>query len=179
MEFQLQHLSHIFSSVWRQLSCEKSLLVIYKILSLLVNKFLAEGKYSLLDRDNSMQPFQMQFSQKQKYFSQLFSKFLKSIWGFEHYQKRRPSQLMYFQNYRLRKMWLHHCLKSPVSESPSKSNMVNCSKHCWNLNGSIFTIFIDHCEGNWAAKIICEWYANSYNFFLTKWLPMTSILFLI
>ena len=94
-------------------------------------------------------------------------------------KKRRPSQLMYFQNYRLRKMWLHHCLKSPVSESPSKSNMVNCSKHCWNLNGSIFTIFIDHCEGNWAAKILCEWYANSYNFFLTKWLPMTSILFLI
>ena len=28
-------------------------------------------------------------------------------------------------------MWLDKCLKSPVSEDPSKSNMVNGPKYCW------------------------------------------------
>ena len=36
---------------------------------------------------------------------------------------------MYFQNYVLRKTWLDQCLKSPVSEDPSKSNMVNGPKY--------------------------------------------------
>ena len=36
---------------------------------------------------------------------------------------------MYFLNYGLRKTWLDQCLKSPLSEDPSKSNMVNALKH--------------------------------------------------
>ena len=32
---------------------------------------------------------------------------------------------MYFRNDRLRKTWLDKCLKSPVSEDPSTSDMVN------------------------------------------------------
>ena len=32
---------------------------------------------------------------------------------------------MYFRNYGLPKTWLDQCLKSPVSEYPTKSNMVN------------------------------------------------------
>ena len=32
---------------------------------------------------------------------------------------------MYFRNYGLPKTWLDQCLKSPVSEDPTKSNMVN------------------------------------------------------
>ena len=40
---------------------------------------------------------------------------------------------MYIQNYRLPKAWLDQCLKSPVSEDPTKSNMVNTPKHCSNL----------------------------------------------
>ena len=31
---------------------------------------------------------------------------------------------------------------------PLKSNMVNAPKHCGNLHGSTFTIFIDHFGGN-------------------------------
>ena len=41
---------------------------------------------------------------------------------------------MYFRNYGLPKTWLDQCLKSPVSENPTKSNMVNAPKHCANLN---------------------------------------------
>ena len=37
---------------------------------------------------------------------------------------------MYFRNYGLGKSWLDKCSKSPVSEDPSKSSMVNAPKHC-------------------------------------------------
>ena len=40
---------------------------------------------------------------------------------------------MYFRNYGLPKTWLDQCLKSPVSEDSTKSNMVNAPKHCTNL----------------------------------------------
>ena len=40
---------------------------------------------------------------------------------------------MYFRNYELQKTWLDQCLKSPVSEDPTKSNTVNAPKHCSNL----------------------------------------------
>ena len=40
---------------------------------------------------------------------------------------------MYFRNYGLPKTWLDQCLKSPFSENPTKSNMVNAPKHCSNL----------------------------------------------
>ena len=70
------------------------------------------------------------------------------------------------------------CLKNRVSKDPSTSNMVNGPKHCWNLNDSTFTIFIDRCEENHALKIFCDWYWKSSDCLLTHWLPMTSILFL-
>ena len=41
---------------------------------------------------------------------------------------------MYFRNYGLPKTWLDQYLKSPVSDDPTKSNMVNAPKHCTNLN---------------------------------------------
>ena len=40
---------------------------------------------------------------------------------------------MYYRNYGLPKTWLHQCLKSPVSEDPTKTNMVNAPKHSSNL----------------------------------------------
>ena len=55
---------------------------------------------------------------------------------------------MYFRAYRLRKTWLDKCLKSQVSENLLTGNAVNGSKNCFSLNDSIFTTFIDHCEGH-------------------------------
>ena len=37
---------------------------------------------------------------------------------------------MYSRKDELGKPWLHKCLKSPVSDDPSKSNMVNGIKQC-------------------------------------------------
>ena len=59
---------------------------------------------------------------------------------------------MYFRKYGLPKIWLDQCLKSPVSEDPSKSNMVNASKHCSNLKDSPFTTFLGHWEDNCLTK---------------------------
>ena len=51
----------------------------------------ADGKYSLLNWDNLMQPIPMQLSQKQETFSEFFFGFLKSSLNFEHFQKKDDS----------------------------------------------------------------------------------------
>ena len=62
---------------------------------------------------------------------------------------------MYFRSYRLPKTWLDQCLKSPVSEDPTKSNIVNAPKHCSNLRGTSITIFINHWEVSCLTKSLC------------------------
>ena len=84
---------------------------------------------------------------------------------------------MYFSTSGLRKTWLDKCLKKPVSGNPLASNMANGPKHCWNLNGSNFTIFIGKCEGNSVAKSVSLWYAKYSDYFLTHWVHMTISLF--
>ena len=59
---------------------------------------------------------------------------------------------MYFGNYGIPKTWLDQCLKSPVSEYPSKSSIANAPKHCSHLRDSLFTIFINHWEVNYPTK---------------------------
>ena len=48
----------------------------------------ANGKYSLVNRDNLTQPIQMQLSRKQKAFSEFFSSFLKYNLNFEYFLKK-------------------------------------------------------------------------------------------
>ena len=132
---------------------ENSLFVIRKIFGLFCNTLTAGQKYSLLNRDNLMQHTQTQLSLKQKNFSGFFSPFLTLRLYFQHIQKKTwPSQLMHFRSYGLRKPWFNTCLKSPVSEDISNSNMVNGPKHCWNLTHSTFSKFIDQCESNRVGK---------------------------
>ena len=68
---------------------------------------------------------------------------------------------MYFWTYTLRKTWLDKCLKSPVSEDPLTSKMVNGPKHCWNPDDSTFPIIIDLCEDKSGWKALSEGYAKS------------------
>ena len=53
--------------------------MIHKILGLFVNTLTVDDKHYMLNRDNLTQPIQIQLSQKQKTFSQIFYAFLKSI----------------------------------------------------------------------------------------------------
>ena len=57
-----------------------------------VNILTVDHKYSVLNRDNFRQPIQMQLSQKQKTFSQFVSAFFKSIFNFEHFEKKDHCQ---------------------------------------------------------------------------------------
>ena len=65
------------------------MLVLCKFLRLLVKTLTDDEKYSLLYRENLMQPIQILLSEKRKTFSQFFSAFLKCTLNFEHFQKKR------------------------------------------------------------------------------------------
>ena len=67
---------------------KKSLLVIHKIQRLFVNTLTADDKHYLLNRDILAQRIEMQLSQKQKTFSQLFFSFLKSKFNFKQLPKK-------------------------------------------------------------------------------------------
>ena len=66
---------------------EKVFLVIHKIVRLFVNTLTVNDNHYLLNRDNLTQPIQIQLSQKQKTFSEIFFAFLKSILNFKHLPK--------------------------------------------------------------------------------------------
>ena len=93
------------------LSFKKSLLVICKVLWLFVNTFTADDKYSKLNRDNFTQQIQMEFSQKAKAFSQLFSGVFKSWLKFEHFQKKVYPHTNVFRRLRTRKEALGYVSK--------------------------------------------------------------------
>ena len=52
-----------------------------------VNTLTADGKYSLLNRDNLTQPIATQLFQKEKACSKFFLAFSKSTLNFEHFEK--------------------------------------------------------------------------------------------
>ena len=82
-----QNLYQLYWSLSRQFTFKKFLLVIWKISRLFPNILGADGKYSLLNREDLTQPIEMQLSQTQKTFSQFFCAFLISSLNFEHCQK--------------------------------------------------------------------------------------------
>ena len=67
------------------------MLVLCKFLRLLVKTLTDDEKYSLLYRENLMQPIQILLSQKRKTLSQFFSAFLKCTLNFGHFQKKDDS----------------------------------------------------------------------------------------
>ena len=64
------------------------MLVLCKFLTLLVKTLTDDEKFSLLYRENLMQPIQILLSEKPKIFSEFFCAFLKSTLNFEHFQKK-------------------------------------------------------------------------------------------
>ena len=64
-----------------------------------------------------------------------------------------------FSKLRTLKTWLDKCLKSPVSEDPSTSNMVNVPKHYWSLHHSTFIIFLRHWPGNFVRKSLSYYWS--------------------
>ena len=59
LKYAREHLYQIYWSMWNKLSWKKSLLEIWKNSGLFVNIMSADGKYSVLNRENLTQPIQM------------------------------------------------------------------------------------------------------------------------
>ena len=75
-----------------------SLLLTCYILGLLVNTLAVDDKYPVLNRDNLTIPIQMQLSQKQKTFSQLFRELLKSRINYKHFERKEyPHRFCIFE----------------------------------------------------------------------------------
>ena len=123
-------------------------IVTWKTLRLFVKTLTADGKYSLLNRDNLAQPNQMYFSEKAKKNFSIFLSFLKFTLNFEHFHKNMSLIGDAFPNYGFAKTWFSKCLKSPVLGDPSTGNFLTRSKICFNVHSSTVTIFVDHSEGN-------------------------------
>ena len=66
LKYARQHFYRVYWLLWRKLCWKKPLLAIFKILGLFVNTLTADGKSSVLNRDDVTQPLQIQFSNKQK-----------------------------------------------------------------------------------------------------------------
>ena len=87
-KFEGQLLYHIISSLGSRLSYKKSLLVIWKISKLFINKVSADGKYSLWIKTIQRNEFRWKYLEKKKLFFQFFSSFLKSSLNLEQFQKK-------------------------------------------------------------------------------------------
>ena len=77
----------MFIDLLSWMSWKKSLLVTCKIFRLFVNTLTTDDKYSLLSKDNLIQPIQMILCKK-FFFSELSWAFLRSTSRFEHFQKK-------------------------------------------------------------------------------------------
>ena len=63
-------------------------LVLGEILGMFVNALTADGKYPVEGCENFQFPIEMQLSEKQKTFSEIFVPFLDSISNFEHFERK-------------------------------------------------------------------------------------------
>ena len=173
------HLYPIDWSLKIQFSWKQSAWLTCQILGLLVNTLAADEMYPLLKRDNLTIPIQMQLSQKQKPFSAFLASILKCRWNFEHFDKKETLIDFVILKLRTAKSQPDICLKNPVSEDPSRSNMINLPNHGWNVHHSTFLILINHCQVISIGKSICFWLTKSWDCLLTHCLPTKSILSLI
>ena len=82
-----RHLYHIHRSLPNQFSWKNSLLLTCQILELIFNRLAADEKYPVPNRDILTIPIQMEFSEKQKTFSQVFAAFLKCRLNFGLFEK--------------------------------------------------------------------------------------------
>ena len=138
LESPSQHLYHIHWFLPRKLSWKKSLLLTCKILGLIFNTLAADDRYPIPNKDNLTIPTQMQLSERQQTSSQFLAAFLISSGNLKPFEKKMTTLDYLFPNLRDPKMWLDKSLQRPVSQDPWTSNMVNVSKHCWNLHHSTF-----------------------------------------
>ena len=140
-----QHHYHIHRSLLNKLSLKKSLLLTCKILGLLVNTLAADEKYPVLNRDNLTIPIQMQLSQKQKTFSQLFAAFLKFRLNFKYFEKKYYPHRFFISEITdsksvIRKMSKKSRFREPFDKQHGKraqALLKSASQHLYHIHWSL------------------------------------------
>ena len=79
---------HVFSSLSGKLIWKMSPLVLGEILLVFVNTLTLDDKYHVQDSENLQVPFQRQFSEKGKTFSEVFVPFLEATSNFKSFEKK-------------------------------------------------------------------------------------------
>ena len=85
---QWERFCHVFSSFKGKLIWKIAPLLLGEILEVFVNTLIADNEYPVHDCENLPLPMQMQWCEKQKYFSQFFVLFPESICNFKHFEKK-------------------------------------------------------------------------------------------
>ena len=140
-----QHLYYIHWSLARKLCSKKSLLLTCQILGLLVNTLAADEKYPVLNRDNLTIPIQMQLSQKQKTFSQLFAAFLKFRLNFKYFEKKYYPHRFFISEITdsknvIRKMSKKSRFREPFDKQHGKraqALLKSASQHLYHIHRSL------------------------------------------
>ena len=83
-----QYFYTMCSSLLSYFSYKKFFFVIFEILRPFFNLLILDDKYSLGNRENLLQPIQMQLSRKLQIFCQFFTGFLESTFNFAHFEKK-------------------------------------------------------------------------------------------
>ena len=83
-----QHLHHINWSVAGKLYLKMSLLLTCQILGLFINPLATNEMYPVCNRENLRILSQIQLSEKENNFSQIFPAFFKSMLNFEDFEKK-------------------------------------------------------------------------------------------
>ena len=127
------------------MSWKKSLLLTCQILGLLVNTLAADEKYPVLNRDNLTIPIQMQLSQKQKTFSQLFAAFLKFRLNFKYFGKKYYPHRFFISEITdsknvIRKMSKKSRFREPFDKQHGKraqALLKSASQHLYHIHRSL------------------------------------------
>ena len=91
LKYEPQHLYHIYWDLWRILELKKSLWLICKVWGHFVNPLTADDNYSVLNRGNLLQDFEMHLCEIQKIFCEFFFTFSKFRVNFEDFQEKGDS----------------------------------------------------------------------------------------
>ena len=155
LKSERERLYHISWILWRKFSWKKFLLVYAKSKNCLLSHWLLMTSMLFSIETIYCKIFRCNYLENEKPF--LF---------FSHF-RNLDSILDIFEEKMtfIDCLWTHWLLMTNIIcliETISSNYWgINGLKHCWNLNESTITIFLDHCEGSSVWKNYSEWYAKS------------------
>ena len=133
---------------------KRSFLVIHRIVRLFVNPLTADDKPYRLNRNNLMEQIQIQFSQNQKFFSQFFLAFLKSVLNFKHKRKKDDRHSWCISGNIGSKTMVRLMSKNPCFRRPLDREHGKSVKTIFQPEWQHFYKIYQYCEGSCIRKSV-------------------------